>query len=98
MTLAEAMAAGLPIVAARIGAACEIVSPEFGALFAPGNAQDLANKVREVHAADPGALSAAARRRYELAYTDDTNLALLERCYTEALTRRHGTDGHAVRL
>ncbi|MCV2877853.1 glycosyltransferase [Sedimentimonas flavescens] len=97
MTLVEAMAAGLPVVAARIGAAAEIVSPEFGALFTPGNTQDLADKVREVYGADPGRLSAAAQRRYALAYSDETNLALLERCYTEALERRHGTSDQAVR-
>ncbi|MCE5974339.1 glycosyltransferase [Sinirhodobacter sp. WL0062] len=98
MTLVEAMAAGLPIVAARIGAAAEIVTPELGALFTPGDTQDLANKVREVHGADPGPLSAAARRQYELAYTDDTNLALLERCYAEALERRRRSDGQGLKL
>lgn len=37
----EAMAAGLPIIAARSGGNMEVVSSEIGILFQPGNADDL---------------------------------------------------------
>ena len=49
MAIVEAMAAGLPVVASRIGGIPEIVEHGVtGLLFEPGNAEDLANNLRRL--------------------------------------------------
>jgi glycosyltransferase involved in cell wall biosynthesis len=49
----EALAAGLPVVTASLGAAAEIVTPACGILTAPGDARALADALRRL-IADPG--------------------------------------------
>lgn len=62
----EAMACGVPVAASRVGALPEIVNEETGALFDPGNPDDLAAKVLELLAApDLAERGRAARRRVE---------------------------------
>jgi glycosyltransferase involved in cell wall biosynthesis len=89
----EAYAAGLPVIAARIGGMHELVRDgETGLLFTPGDPADLASKVRWA-AANPAAMramGAAARREYERRYTAGTALGLLEEVYEVAMARRHG--------
>jgi glycosyltransferase involved in cell wall biosynthesis len=47
VTIQEAYAAGIPVIASRLGALCEKVQDEHsGLLFTPGSAQDLAGTVR----------------------------------------------------
>lgn len=48
LVLAEAMSRGIPVVAAAAGGPLEIVEPESGLLFEPGNALDLAARLREL--------------------------------------------------
>ncbi|NDJ15230.1 MAG: glycosyltransferase, partial [Acidobacteriia bacterium] len=48
LVLPEAMSRGLPVVAASAGGPLEIVSPESGLLFSPGDSGDLASKLREL--------------------------------------------------
>ena len=87
----EAFAAGLPVIAARIGGMHELVRDgETGLLFTPGDAADLAAKVRWA-ASNPAAMramGAAARREYERRYTAETGLGLLTDVYAAALRRR----------
>ena len=87
-TIIEAFATGTPVVAARLGAAAELVEEgKHGALFAPGDATDLARVLCQVMA-DPQRLAtmcACARRVFEAKYTADTNYELLMEIYREAM-------------
>lgn len=94
MTVAEAFAAGLPVIASDIGSLGEIiVSGRSGLHFTPGDADSLAAIVKTLFA-DPAALQrlgAGARASYEAHYTPMANLAQLERIYAEAIeTARRG--------
>lgn len=59
----EAMACGLPVVAAQAGALVELVDWSVGATFRPRDPADLARAVRELFLRDLTALSHAARHR-----------------------------------
>lgn len=87
-TLVEAFAAGLPVIASRIGALAELVRDgETGLLFTPGDPDDLAAKVRWA-LANPEAVRAmgeAARREYETKYTPEVNYQQLMRIYEDAI-------------
>lgn len=64
----EAMAAGLPVVAARAGAAPEVIGDEeVGLLFSPGDARELCNRLSQLlgDADLRHAFSSAARERVE---------------------------------
>lgn len=95
MVIAEAFAAGLPIVASRLGAMAELVTEGVTGLhFNPGDAADLAAKVRWA-AANPEVLhqmSANARETYERYYTPQANYVRLMEIYDEA--RRMTPTGH----
>jgi glycosyltransferase involved in cell wall biosynthesis len=87
-TLVEAFAAGLPVIASRIGALAElVVHGETGLLFEPGDAQDLARQIAWA-VAHPQALAhmgERARAVYEAQYTPQRNHALLREIYEEAI-------------
>jgi len=53
LVLPEAMSRGIPVVAASAGGPLEIVSPESGLLFSPGDAVDLASKLLELIGSQP---------------------------------------------
>jgi glycosyltransferase involved in cell wall biosynthesis len=87
LAVVEAMAAGLPVIASRLGSMPEIVQDgRTGLLFDAGNASDLRSKVRwlcerpEVAAA----MGREARVVYEARYTPERNLARLLEIYGEA--------------
>jgi glycosyltransferase involved in cell wall biosynthesis len=86
-TIVEAFAAARPVIASRRGAMAELVDDgRTGLLFEPGNAADLAQKVRRL-AADPDAragLGRAARARFENHYTAERNYAMLTEIYRQA--------------
>jgi glycosyltransferase involved in cell wall biosynthesis len=87
MVIAEAFAAGLPIVASRLGAMAELVQEGVTGLhFNPGDAADLAAKVRWAVAnpATMRTMSANARATYERHYTPQVNYARLMDIYGEA--------------
>ena len=88
MVVAEAFAAGLPVIASNIGSLAEIVVPgRNGAHFVPGDAQDLVATV-EALLANPATLqrlAVGARASYETHYTPETSLAQLERIYADAI-------------
>ncbi len=97
MTAVEAFAAGLPVVASRIGSLTEIVEPSTGAVFRPGCPDDLAATVQSLRAASalPG-LGQGARRAFEQKYNPQINLRQLEGVYSEALAARHALPSAAA--
>jgi glycosyltransferase involved in cell wall biosynthesis len=87
MTIVEAFACNLPVIASRLGAMAELVKDgEAGLLFDPGDADDLAAVVGQAFADPTGlaAMGATARAIYERRYTPERNLATLEAIYRDA--------------
>ena len=87
-TLVEAFACGLPVIASRIGALAELVEDGVtGLLFEPGNADDLANKMRWAQQ-NPDKLQEMgyrARHVYEEKYTPEKNYHQLMTIYNNAI-------------
>lgn len=87
-TLVEALGCGLPVIASRIGALAELVKDgETGLLFEPGNADDLAKKMRWAMA-NPEAMASMgrkARRQYEAEFTAERNYRQLIEIYESAI-------------
>ena len=92
MVVAESYAAGLPIIASRLGALGELVEDgSTGLHFTAGDASDLAAKVRWA-AAHPEAMRAMgrkARQRYEDRYAPEANYRRLMEIYAGALDPSH---------
>ena len=95
-TIVEAFAKGTPVVASRLGAMSELVKDGLtGALFEPGDADDLILKVRQLMA-NRDALATmrkVARREYEQNYTARANYEQLMQIYEQAISR-HATKQH----
>jgi glycosyltransferase involved in cell wall biosynthesis len=93
MVLAEAFACSLPVVAAGVGSAAEIVSDGLtGRLFEPDDAQDLADKVRWAwdHPHECLAMGGESRRQYEGRYTAPANYRRLVDIYQNVIAGRLG--------
>lgn len=93
-TLVEAFASGLPVIASRIGALADLVEDgRTGLLFAPGDAADLAEKVRWAaeHPTEMLAMGRAARALYEERFTADANYLALITIYEEAIQAYRGS-------
>ena len=92
ITVAEAFAAGTPVIASRIGALAEIVEDgRTGWHVAPGDPTALAAAIDRV-VADPAESAhrgAAAREVYRARYTASAALARLATIYSEAIASRH---------
>jgi glycosyltransferase involved in cell wall biosynthesis len=91
MTVAEAFACGVPVIASRLGALQEIVDDQrTGMLFKPGDAADLAAKVEGAWTEQKrtSALAQEARRDYERKYTPHANYEILMEIYTRAAERK----------
>lgn len=87
-TLVEAMACGLPVIASRIGALGELVRDgETGLLFNPGDAEDLAARMRWAveHPAEMLAMGLRARQIYEAEFSASTNYEQLMAIYREVI-------------
>jgi glycosyltransferase involved in cell wall biosynthesis len=91
MTIAEAFAGGLPVVASQLGSIAEIVQDGVTGLhFEPGNAADLAAKVEWAwnHPEELARMGRAARAEYEAKYQPSTNYETLMDIYRGAMARR----------
>lgn len=88
LVVVEAMARGLPVLASDVGGLSAVIHPGHnGALVRPGDASAIKRAVETLFA-DPGRLAAMgknARRDYELHYTPQRNLHLLEGIYRQAI-------------
>ncbi|MGW5678713.1 glycosyltransferase [Streptomyces sp. NPDC003860] len=93
LVVVEAMAAGVPAVAAGHGAFVELVEDgKTGLLHRPDDAASLASCLRRI-TAEPGRnreLGEAARRRYEQGFSPAVGLARLEEGYRAAIAARSG--------
>jgi glycosyltransferase involved in cell wall biosynthesis len=90
MTVLEAFAAGLPVIAARRGAAAVMVEDGVtGLTFDPGNAAGLAAGLAwaQAHPTEMAAFGRAARGRFLAAYTAEANHRRLLEIYEAALAR-----------
>jgi L-malate glycosyltransferase len=85
LTILEAMAAGLPVVATRVGGTPEIIDGDSGRLVAAQDSAALASALRDLaaHPAVRQALGRAARRRVEQQFSLDR----MVREYREAYAR-----------
>ena len=87
-TIVEAFAAGLPVIASRIGALAEIVTDgETGLFFEPGNPQDMADKLSWAlrHPTQMAEMGGKARAKYEAEFTAERNYAQLMAIYEDVI-------------
>ena len=97
MTLVEAMAAGTPIVAARLGAAEAILKDRpFARLYTPGDATALVSAVRDL-VNDQGNHARAARETYLSLYSPEQNMVQLEAIYADAIRQRKRAGDNSAR-
>lgn len=88
MTVLEAYASGLPVIASRLGALPDLVEEgKTGLLFAPGDAADLAVKLRWAgeHPEAMLEMGRNARLKYEAGFTPASNYQQLMTIYEEAI-------------
>ncbi len=94
MVIAEAYAAGLPVIASDGGSATSLVAHgRTGLLFRRGDPADLAAKVTWLwaHPEERAALSRAARREFQQHYSAEQNHQALMDIYALATWRAHGS-------
>jgi len=97
LTIAEAFACGVPVIASRLGAIAEIVADgKTGLHFTAGDEADLAAKVEWAwtHAKEMEEMGRAARREYEAKYTAGKNYEMLMEIYERALRASRQFDGN----
>jgi len=90
LVIAEAFAAGLPVVASNLGTMSTLVQHrQTGLHFRPGDADDLVTQVRwaRSHPAEIQEMRRAARREFEAKYTRDRNYDVLLNIYQTAMRR-----------
>lgn len=88
LTIVEAFAAGLPVVASNLGGTPDLLGPSNQHwLFEPGNALDLASKLRWLEQDSVvNSAGATARRLYLDRFTPEHGLIALENLYRSVLT------------
>lgn len=88
LTIVEAFASGLPVIASRLGAVAEIVEDGWTGLhFTPGDAENLAAKVvwAWTHSKETEEMGKAARAEYGAKYTAERNYHVLMAAYKQAM-------------
>jgi glycosyltransferase involved in cell wall biosynthesis len=93
LAVVEAFAAGVPVVASRLGAMAEIVDDRrTGLLFEPGNAEDLADKVKWLwsNPDESEAMGREARREFEQKYTAEQAYQGLMAIYSRLIAAMRG--------
>jgi glycosyltransferase involved in cell wall biosynthesis len=91
MTIAEAFACGLAVLASRLGAMAELVEDgRTGLLFEPGNPEELAARVAWAwtHPEEMRRMGNAARQEFEEKYTAEKNYQMLMQIYERARAQR----------
>ncbi len=92
LTIMEAMAAGVPVIASSVGVLADLVQHgRTGLLFERANPSDLAEKVRWLweHPTERDRMGQQARREFERKFTAGENHKILMEIYAEAI-ERHG--------
>lgn len=90
--IVEAFAAGLPVIASKVGALAEIVTDgETGLLFEPGNSRDLADKMKWafVNSEKMAEMGRKARAQYEAEFTAEKNYQQLMTIYNDVIEEQH---------
>lgn len=94
MTIVEAYASSLPVIGAKLGSIAEIIGDgRTGLHFVPGDATDLANKVRWAwnHSKEIEQMGKVARSQYENFYTAKHNYQQLLKIYEKAIEKQKTT-------
>jgi glycosyltransferase involved in cell wall biosynthesis len=100
VTVLEAFANGLPVIASRRGALADMVRDGVtGLLTDPDSASDLAQKIRWAsdHPERMEEMGRAARAEYERLYTAPTNYKILREIYEDAISAAQGGNPVAQR-
>ena len=95
VTIAEAFASGLSVVASRLGSMAEIITDgENGLHFAPGDAAELAERVAWAwnHPEEMETMGRAARAEYEAKYAAERNYQMLLQIYETVISRSRGNE------
>ncbi|MFL5496385.1 MAG: glycosyltransferase family 4 protein, partial [Gemmatimonadales bacterium] len=95
LTIIEAFAVGIPVVASDLGAMSSLVQHRrTGLHFRPGDSDDLVRQIdwALAHPDEMRAMGRAARQEYEAHYTPERNYELLTQAYRSAI-RLHDGDG-----
>ncbi|HMT80001.1 MAG TPA: glycosyltransferase family 4 protein [Azonexus sp.] len=94
MVAIEAFAAGLPVIASRLGALAVLIEDRVtGLLFEPGDPHSLAEAMRWAleHPAEMAAMGMAARAKYEANFTAEQNYRQLMTIYEGAIAEIKGS-------
>jgi glycosyltransferase involved in cell wall biosynthesis len=94
MTVVEAFAMGVPVIASKIGSLASLIEDKgTGLHFEPGDAEDLARQARWLgsQAEHVLAIRLAARREYLLRYTSERNYTELRTIYDRVLRSTKGS-------
>ena len=91
IVIAEAFAAGVPVIASNLGALSELIQHgRTGLHYRPGDAKDLTAQIEWLiaHEEERQRMRRAARSQFELHYTADRNYEMLRAIYNRALQSR----------
>jgi len=89
MTIAEAYATGLPVIASNLGSMASLIDDgRTGLHFRPGDPEDLADKVDWLlsHPVELANMRKEARAEYEAKYTAERNYRMLMEIYERAIS------------
>jgi len=95
MTIIEAYATGLPVIAARLGSMTTLVrNRQTGLLFEPGSVADLVRTIEWAweHEREVTAMGEIARKTFEDGYTPERNYEMLMAIYEQAKERRRRSE------